>query len=185
MARETAPVTVLLAALVIAAYALELSFGGVAACDAYGLVPAHWSVGTALSSMFLHDPSSLFHVGGNLVFLVVFGIIVERALGSLGFAVLYVAAGLGGAVMHFAVNPSATDPLVGCSGALFGLMAVASVLRPRLLGFVIAYMGLNIWYAVVGGAGNVSFGCHIGGFVVGFLAVVALRAVDSDALATA
>ncbi|HZL96720.1 MAG TPA: rhomboid family intramembrane serine protease [Vicinamibacterales bacterium] len=185
MARENAPITALLAALVVAAYGLELGFGGMAACDEYGLVPVRWSVGTALSSMFLHDPTGWAHLGGNLVFLVVFGAIVEQALGSLGFAALYALAGLGGAAMHCLVNPSSTDPLVGCSGALFGLMAVAAVLRPRMLGFVVAYMGLNVWYAIMGGAGNVSFGCHIGGFAVGFLAVVALRAVDSETLEAA
>ncbi len=182
---SAAPVTALLAALVAAAYSLELVFGGEASCDAYGLVPAHWSVGTAVSSLFLHDPHGWAHVGGNLVCLVVFGVIVERALGSLGFAALYAFAGLSGAAMHCLVNPEATDPLVGCSGALFGLMAVAGAIRPRLLGFVVAYAGLNVWYAFAGGAGNVSFGCHLGGLAAGAIVAMALRVVGSEVLETA
>jgi membrane associated rhomboid family serine protease len=122
-------VTLLLVALNIAAYALELQSGGMAVCEAYGLVPAHPSFETALSSLFLHDPSSLLHLGGNMAFLAVFGTIVEGALGHVRFGGLYVAAGLSGCALHVIVGPSSTDPLVGASGAIFGLLAVAAVLR--------------------------------------------------------
>lgn len=185
MARENAPVTALLALVLVAAYGAELAHGGLSVCTEYGLVPAHSSLETALSSMFLHDPTGWAHLGGNLVFLVIFGGIVERALGSLSFASLYVAAGLAGAAFHCLVAPSSTDPLVGASGALFGLLAVAAVIRPRLLAFAVAFAGLNVWYAFMGGAGNVSFGCHIGGFFAGFLVVLFLRAIRSDVLEVA
>lgn len=178
-------ITALLAAVLVAVYGLELASGGMVVCRAHGFVPAHPSFETALSSMFLHDPGTLFHLGGNLVFLVVFGVIVERALGSLGFAALYALAGMAGVGLHYLVNPSATDPLVGASGALFGLLAVAAVVRPRLLGFAVAYAGLNVWNAFTGSAGGVSFGCHIGGFAVGALVALLLRATDSEALEAA
>ncbi len=83
------------------------------------------------------------------------------------------------------VNPSASEPLVGASGALFGLLAVAAVVRPRLIGFAVAFAGVEIWHAVAGGGGNVSFGCHLGGFAVGAAVAVFLRAVDSEALEAA
>jgi membrane associated rhomboid family serine protease len=185
MAREFAPVTALLALTLVGAYILELDAGGGAACQAYGLIPIHASLETAFSSLFLHDPSSVFHLGGNLVFLVIFGGIVERALGSLRFAGLYAAAGLGGCALHIIVNPSASEPLVGASGALFGLLAVAAVVRPRMLGFAVAFAGVEIWHAIAGGGGNVSFGCHLGGFAVGAAVAVFLRAIDSEALEAA
>jgi membrane associated rhomboid family serine protease len=185
MARETAPVTGLLAIALIAAYAAELALGGDATCQTWGLVPAHASLETALSSTFLHDPNSVFHLGGNLVFLVIFGGIVERALGSLKFAGLYAASGLGGAALHIIVNPHASEALVGASGCLFGLLSVAAVVRPRLIGFAVAFAGVEIWHAVAGGGGNVSFGCHLGGFAVGAAVAVFLRAVDSEALEAA
>jgi membrane associated rhomboid family serine protease len=87
--------------------------------------------------------------------------------------------------MHVLVGPAATTPLVGASGAIFGVMAVAGALRPRLLGFIVAFVGINVFHAFAGGSGNVSFGCHIGGFVAGFLVVVLLRAVGSEALEAA
>jgi len=185
MARETAPFTALLALALIAAYGLELALGGMPICEAYGLVPARPSLESALSAMFLHDPEGVFHVGGNVVFLVVFGGIVERALGSFRFLGLYLAAGLAGAAFHCLVAPSSTDPLVGASGALFGLLAVAAVIRPRLAGFAVAFVGLNIWYAFMGGAGDVSFGCHIGGFFAGFVVVAYMWATRSEALEVA
>jgi membrane associated rhomboid family serine protease len=50
------------------------------------------------------------------------------------------------------------------------------------MGFVAAFVGLNIWHAFTGGNGNVSFGCHIGGFCVGFLVVLLLKVTDSEIL---
>jgi len=185
MARETAPITGLLALALISVYGLELAPGGDALCQTYGLIPSHPGLETALSSMFLHDPNSMLHLGGNLVFLGIFGSIVERALGSLRFLGLYGAAGLGGAALHCIVNAGSSTPLVGASGALFGLLAVAAVVRPRLIGFAVAFAGVEIWHAVAGGGGDVSFGCHLGGFAVGALVAVFLRAVDSEALEAA
>jgi membrane associated rhomboid family serine protease len=190
MTRRSAPVvTLLLVAANLLAYALELASGGQAACEAYGLVPARFmrtgAVEPLFSSLFLHDPGSLIHLGGNMAFLAIFGVVVERALGSLSFLGLYLLAGAAGGLMHVLVAPGSTDPLVGASGAIFGVLAVAGVLRPRLMGFVAAFVGLNVWHAFVGGDGNVSFGCHIGGFVAGFLVVALLRAVDSEALEAA
>lgn len=182
MPRENAPITALLAASLVGAYGLELAAGGEAFCHTHGFVPAHASLETALSSMWLHDPSSFLHVGGNLAFLVVFGIVVERAIGSLGLAALYVAAGLGGAFLHAVVDPRSTVPLVGCSGALFGVLAVAGALRPRLLGFVGCFAGIEIWHAFAGGSGGVSFACHLGGFAVGVIVAMGMRVAGSEAL---
>lgn len=182
-------VTILLVAANLFAYLLELSLGGQAICAAFGLVPAHFMKSDALaplfSSLFLHDPKNLAHLAGNMAFLALFGTVVERALGGFRFLGLYLFAGAFGGLMHVLVAPGSLDPLVGASGAIFGVMAVAGALRPRLLGFVVAFMGLNIWHAFFGGAENVSFGCHIGGFVAGFLVVMVLRAAGSEALEAA
>jgi len=178
-------VTVALVLANLAAYLLELASGGSAACQAYGLIPAHFTFNSLLTSLFLHDPSSLLHLGGNMAFLAIFGSIVEGSLGSIGFSVLYLAAGIAGGLCHVMVGPSSTDALVGASGAIFGVMAVAGALRPRLLGFVVAFAGINVWNAFFGGAGNVSFGCHIGGFLAGFLVVALLRVTGSEVLEAA
>ena len=182
-------VTLALVALNVFAYFLELGAGGQAACETYGLVPTRFvhggSLAPLISSMFLHDPSSLIHLGGNMAFLVMFGVIVEGALGSVGFSALYVTAGVCGGLAHVLVTPGATDALVGASGAIFGVLAVAGALRPRLLGFVLAFAGINVFHAFFGGGGNVSFACHIGGFVAGTFVAVMLKMSNSEALEAA
>jgi membrane associated rhomboid family serine protease len=157
----------------IAAFGLELAGDGQALCETHGLVPnrlvASGDVGPALTAMFLHDPAHYSHIAGNMVFLAVFGAIVERAIGHLRFAALYLAAGVAGAAMHVLVDPTSTVPMVGASGAAFGVLAVGAALRPRLLPFVAAYVGINLWYVLTGTGGTVSAGAHIGGFVAGVL----------------
>jgi len=133
--------------------------------DTYGLVPSHSTLLAMFTSMFLH--ADLVHLIGNLVFLAIAGTIVEPAIGHLRFAALYVTAGVVGAMVHILVNPASCDTLVGASGAVCGLLAVVTILRPRTLPFVAALMVLNIWWAWTETGGSVSFGCHLGGFVVG------------------
>jgi membrane associated rhomboid family serine protease len=163
-------------------YLLELASGGQATCYAHGLIPAKFHVETLFTSLFLHDPSTIVHTGGNMAFLAVFGALVEGAIGGLPFLGLYLTAGAAGGLLHILVSPGATEPLVGASGAIFGVLAMAGALRPRLLGFVVAFVGINIFHAFTGGDGAVSFACHIGGFVAGFLVVALMRATGSEAL---
>lgn len=179
-------VTVALISANLAAYGLELAAGGLPVCEAYGFVPARFMASggleLALSSMFLHDPERLAHIAGNMTFLAIFGTLVEGRLGHRMFAALYLAAGVFGALLHVLVDPTATDALVGASGAVFGVMAVAAVLRPRLLGFVVAFAGIELWRAFSGADASVSFGCHLGGLSAGFVFVSIMRALDCDAL---
>jgi membrane associated rhomboid family serine protease len=116
-----------------------------------------------------------------MAFLAVFGTLVEGSLGFLRFLTLYLVAGVAGALLHVAVDPVATIPLVGASGCVFGILAVAGVLRPHLLGFVMAFAGIEIWHAFAGGAENVSFACHLGGLGAGAL-FAALWREDNNAL---
>jgi membrane associated rhomboid family serine protease len=165
-------VTLALAVAIVAVFAVELVDDGMGLCQRYGLVPAHPSFEAAITSLFVHDPSGALHVGGNLAFLIVFGVIVERSIGGLG---LFTVAGSAGAALHVLVDPGSTSPLVGCSGALFGVLAVAGVLRPRLLGFVVAFAAINVLHAFTGSDGAVSFGAHLGGFFAGFLVIALAR----------
>lgn len=182
-------VTVALILANVLAYWLELASGGQAFCERFGLVPAHFmstgDITPLVSSMFLHDPSSLLHLGGNMAFLALFGAIVEGALGGLPFLAVYLLAGVAGGLLHVEVDPKALDPLVGASGAIFGLIAVAAALRPRLLGFAVAFAGVEVWHSFTGGEGAVSFGCHLGGLAAGVLIVMLLRVTGSEALEAA
>ncbi len=189
MPRRIPLVTLSLVAANVLAYSLELGAGGLPACEQLGLIPRSFmstgAIAPLFTSLFLHDPGSLAHIAGNMAFLAFFGAVVEGSLGGLPLLAIYLLAGASGGLFHVAVDPSSVDPLVGASGAIFGLIAVAGALRPRLLGFVVAFAGLNIFYAFFGGSGNASFGCHLGGLFAGFLVVLLLRATGSEALETA
>ena len=173
----------------LVAFQAELAGGGLAVCYALGLVPAEFlasgDLAPIFSSLFLHDPETLLHLGCNMAFLAVFGAIVEGELGSLRFLALYLAAGVAGALLHVAVDPGSTLPLVGASGAIFGVMAVAGVVRPPLLGFAVAFGAVEIWHAFAGGVGDVSFGCHLGGLIAGAVFAALWRNDVNDALETA
>lgn len=166
------PVTLFLAVAILAVYAAEL--GGAVDPLTAGFVPAAPTFQGAAMSVFLHDPGSVAHVAGNLVFLFLFGFIVEPAIGSLRFTSLYLASGAAGVALHWCVDLTSTHTLVGASGAIFGVMALAAVIQPRLLGFAIGFMLLNVWLAFHGGEG-VSFGCHTGGFLVGVVVAALLK----------
>ena len=123
-----------------------------------------------LANMFVH--ANLVHLVGNMVFLAAAGAIVERELGSIRFLAIYLAAGVAGCLLHTLVSG---DELVGASGAVCGVLAVAAVLRPRILVFVIALLGVNVWEALGGAGGAISFESHIGGFAVGAAVGLACR----------
>lgn len=159
--------TAALVALNLAAFALELAGGGMPVCDRWGLVPAHVEPAALFTSLFLHDPSHLSHIVGNVAVLAVAGSLVEGRIGSLRLLAVYLAAGVLGGLLHVLVDPGAVSPLVGASGAVFGVLAVLGALRPRLIGFAVGFGLVNIYYALTGTAGMVSFGTHLGGLAAG------------------
>lgn len=166
-------VTLLLVLANLLAYRLELAGGGERFCYAHGLIPAafvraeSWS--PVFVSMFLHDPAGLLHLGGNMVCLLAFGAAVERAIGSLRFTALYFTAGVCGALMHVWINPAAAEPVVGASGAIFGVLAASAMLYPRTVGFVASYAAFNLVSMVLGIGGSVAVAMHVGGFVAGYV----------------
>jgi len=146
---------------------------------------------TLVTSMFLHG--GLLHLGGNMLFLYIFGDNLEEDLGHLGFALFYLASGIGAGLVHVMVAPWSTVPTVGASGAIAGVMGGYLLLYPKarvdvLFIFIIffkvfpvpAWVMLGIWFGLqlLSGAGadasvgGVAYWAHIGGFVVGFVLVI-------------
>jgi membrane associated rhomboid family serine protease len=152
----------------------------------------------AFTSMFLHG--SWLHIGGNMLFLWIFGNNVEDSLGKVRFFVWYIAAGLAAAALQtfvtlkFSGAAGASVPNVGASGAIAGVLGAYFVLLPQarvLTAFFIiliflreipAVWFLGIWFLFQlwdGGfailhpesGGGVAFFAHIGGFVFGALTV--------------
>jgi membrane associated rhomboid family serine protease len=141
-----------------------------------------------LYSMFLH--ASLLHIGGNMLFLWIFGNNIEDRMGWIGFPLFYLASGLAAAAAHIAGQPSSTVPIVGASGAIAGVMGAYLVLFPnvriRTLFFFIIILLRDItakwlllaWFLLqffTGPNSGVAWLAHVGGFVFGALVALALR----------
>ncbi|HEX2700182.1 MAG TPA: rhomboid family intramembrane serine protease [Acidimicrobiales bacterium] len=142
-----------------------------------------------LFSMFMHG--SWIHLGGNMLFLWVFGNNIEDRLGGPKFLAFYLAAGLVATAAHIAVQPNSTVPLVGASGAIAGVMGAYLVLYPNVrikslifLGFFVMFRDvaakwlLGIWLVsqfFINPNEGVAWMAHVGGFVFGVVAGFAMR----------
>ena len=144
---------------------------------------------TLLTHSFLHQ--NIWHLGGNMLFLWVFGDNVEDALGSLRFLVFYVLAGAAAALCEGVFGPNPDLPLIGASGAISGCIGAYLLLYPKskiwiLLFFRIplllpAYVVVGIWvatqlvYAATGLDAGTAWFAHLGGFVAGGLLLILMR----------
>jgi membrane associated rhomboid family serine protease len=129
-----------------------------------------------VTSAFLHE--DLLHIGFNMYLLYMLGLMLEPAIGSLRFAVIYATALLTGS---FGVVFATAGASLGASGAIFGLMGAAVVeLRARRIGVMQSGIGglivLNLILSFT--LANISIGAHIGGLIGGFLAGLAIRSAD-------
>jgi len=163
----------------------------------WGMVPVLVTTEGAYPSMFtmmfLHG--GFMHLAGNMLFLWIFGDNMEDEMGHVGFALFYIAAGLGAALAHLLAGPYSQVPTVGASGAIAGVMGGYLLLFPKarvdILLFLIilirifpipAWVMLGLWFAlqVFNGvnadltAGGVAYWAHAGGFVIGIVLTLPL-----------
>lgn len=129
-----------------------------------------------ISSGFLHE--NLLHIGFNMYLLYLLGMMLEPALGSVKFGVIYFTALLAGS---FGALLATASPTLGASGAVFGLMGAAAVeLRARRMSVMESGVGLlivfNLAYSFA--VPGISVGAHLGGLIGGALAALAIRAAD-------
>jgi membrane associated rhomboid family serine protease len=149
---------------------------------------------TVFTSMFTHG--GLLHLGGNMLFLWIFGNNVEDAMGHWRFIVFYLLAGIAALAGQTLLHPDSVAPTLGASGAIAGVLAGYLVLYPRarvltvvviILFFTVielpAMLFLGIWFLQqmlfasleltdpTGGGGGVAYFAHIGGFLFGLAAI--------------
>ena len=152
----------------------------------------------SLVSMFLHG--GWLHIGGNMLFLWIFGDNVEDNFGHLAYLVFYLLAGYGAVLAQALLTPNSPVPAIGASGAISGVLAAYLLLYPgatvRALLFIFifftivrvpAWLMIILWFAIqlLNGlaslstaatmTGGVAYGAHIGGFVVGFVLAFVFR----------
>ncbi len=222
--RSVPVVTVGLIAANVLAFLYQLSLGGDGAGGGpraaqelvfeFGLIPCRLtglcreSVSlpspylTIFTSMFLHG--GLFHVGGNMLYLWIFGNNVEDTLGHGRFLGFYLLSGVAAALAQTLTGPASAIPMIGASGAVSGVLGAYLLLFPHanvltlitfgffirvvripaliVLGFWIVVQFLNGFVSVGyqaarghGGGGGVAWFAHIGGFLAGMALLFIMR----------
>ncbi len=199
-------VTLALIALNAGAFLLELGQPSERALqsfiEAWGVVPREYAAGrdlapyiplpfwsTLVTSMFLHGGWA--HLGGNMLYLWIFGDNLERAMGHARFTAFYLVCGLAAGLAHVAFNSTSGVPTVGASGGISGILGGYLMLFPQnrvrvltrsgVAAVPAAYM-LGFWILIqlVSGLGSiadtpqgggVAYLAHIGGFVAGLVLV--------------
>jgi membrane associated rhomboid family serine protease len=156
--------------------------------------PAPWL--TVFTSMFVHG--GLFHVGGNMLYLWIFGNNVEDSMGKGRFLVFYLVCGVAAALAQYLTDTTSSVPMVGASGAVSGALGAYLLMFPGarvwtlvIFGFFVRFvpipalvvLGFWIVVQVINGAftfgrgesGGVAFLAHVGGFVAGMALVSLFR----------
>jgi membrane associated rhomboid family serine protease len=148
---------------------------------------------TLLTSMFMHG--GWLHLGGNMLFLWIFGDNVEHRIGHLNFLFFYLILGVVASLAQILVAPDSVIPTLGASGAISGILGAYLVLFPGnrvlviLLRFPIwvpAVAAIGMWAVLqvisgiaslgtAGEAGGVAYMAHIGGFFAGVVGGFAIR----------
>ena len=198
-------VTLFIIILNVAVFLHELMLGpkaGELFVDSFALVPKRLFSGvpepsgavpvgvTLVTSMFLHG--GFLHIGGNMLYLWIFGNNVEDSMGHVRFVVFYLCCGIIASYIHALANAASTVPMIGASGAISGILGAYLILYPRarvlsliMLGLYVrtvevsAMFILGFWFifqflsALVstGTGGGVAWYAHVGGFVAGMLLI--------------
>lgn len=161
------------------------------------MVPAFPAALTILTSMFLHG--GFLHLGGNMLYLLIFGNNVEDAMGHARYLLFYLASGIAAALTMAFVSPYSLIPMIGASGAISGILGAYVLLYPRAkvrvivpLGFIFypvrigAMWVVGFWFALQlfnaafsdATQPGVAWWAHVGGFIVGLLLTPVLKSAD-------
>jgi membrane associated rhomboid family serine protease len=196
--RRTMPlVTYALIALNVLFFFVELS-GGDAFVETWAFVPRRFLANpgggflTLFTSMFMH--AGWLHLGGNMLYLWIFGDNVEDRFGHIKFIIFYLLCGLAATFAQLAFSSGSNVPNLGASGAIAGVLGAYILLFPRgsvkvLQGQrvvpVPALIVIGLWFALqffsgIGSVANaaqggVAYMAHIGGFLAGFVLTFLFR----------
>lgn len=193
--RKAVPIiTYVIIGLNVLMFLLEMA-GGEEFIRRWAFVPSRFlahPVGDSLTiftAMFMHG--SLMHIGGNMLYLWIFGDNVEDRLGKISYVLFYLTCGVIATFAQLAMDPSSSIPNLGASGAIAGILGAYIVFFPQgrvnvLLGRSMtdmpALIVIGLWFvlqflstfsngqgAADGGEGGVAYMAHVGGFIAGVL----------------
>ena len=206
--RRTVPlVTYALIALNVVFFVVELS-GGDAFIEKWAFVPSRFLANpladflTLFTAMFMH--AGWAHLGGNMLYLWIFGDNVEDRFGHLKFTIFYLLCGLAATFAQLAFSIGSDVPNLGASGAIAGVLGAYILLFPQgkvrvlqgqqtiqvpaliVIGFWVVlqiFSGIGSISNTVN-TGGVAYMAHIGGFIAGFALTFLLRGNSQSRLTT-
>ena len=203
-ARRTTPVvTYALIALNVLFFFVELS-GGDPFIEHWSVVPRRLLANpgsdfpTIFTSMFMH--AGWLHLGGNMLYLWIFGDNVEDSFGHLKFLIFYLLCGIAATLAQLAFSTGSNVPNLGASGAIAGVLGAYILLFPRgqvrvlmgrgvipmpalvVIGFWIVLQFVSGIGSITNSAetGGVAYMAHIGGFLAGIILTFLLRATGTQ-----
>ena len=196
--RITPVVTYILIVLNVIFFLVELN-GGDSFIIQWAFVPSRFLANpvadfpTLFTSMFMH--AGLLHIGGNMLYLWIFGDNVEDRFGHVKFLIFYLLCGLAATGAQLAFSLDSSIPNLGASGAIAGVLGAYLLLFPRARISVLSGRGvipvpallvIGLWFVLqlfsgIGSlfdtmdVGGVAYMAHIGGFVAGFVLAFLFR----------
>lgn len=197
--RRTVPfVTYILIVLNVLFFLVELS-GGDDFITKWAFVPSRFLANpaaeflTLFTSMFMHG--GWLHLGGNMLYLWIFGDNIEDRFGHVKFLIFYVLCGLAATTAQLVFSLSSNIPNLGASGAIAGVLGAYIVLFPKARVSVLqgqrvipvsALIVIGLWFVLqlfsgigsianTADSGGVAYMAHIGGFVAGLVLTFLFR----------
>ena len=188
-------VTVGLILINVAVFVYEMRVGYTVVISRYGLVSSELlqfrDLETLITSMFLHG--DFLHLGGNMLYLWIFGDNIEGYLGHARFILFYLICGFAAVTAHVYLGGVSDIPMVGASGAISGVLGGYLIKYPRARVVVVmpvffflmvrripAFFVLGFWFIMQLSSGllvlraqqgGIAFWAHVGGFAAGLILI--------------
>lgn len=197
-ASKIPPLTRILLVTLIAVQAiLSYALSDVQRIEAYftfGFIPLNYSSGALPPASLLSPFTYMFLHGGwmhlifNAVMILAIGSFAEKAFGMKKMLIILIGSSLGGALLHFALNMHSEAPVIGASGAVSGLFAMALIIMYRngqmgklskhgAMPIIALWAGLLVVMGLFSGS-NVAWQAHLGGFFAGLMILRWFKAKD-------
>jgi membrane associated rhomboid family serine protease len=150
----------------------------------FGLTPAdvtqNFYLWQLVTYIFLHEPSSIFHILFNMLGLWMFGSDLERLWGSRQFVRFFFICGIGAGLLMVMLSPNSQTSTIGASGSIYGiLLAYAMYFPNRIIIFIIFPIPAKWFVIILGGiaffssisatGGTIAHIAHLGGMLCGFI----------------
>lgn len=139
------------------------------------------------TSIFFHDPFSFGHLFWNMFMLFMFGMVLERTIGTGKFMALFLLSGIVGNIGYvlYCLATGSNTPAIGASGAIYGVFACLAIVVPNMRVYFFFFLPMNIIHALLFYAAidiffmssndNIAHAAHLAGLVVGLLFGLLLR----------